>query len=229
LPNLRDLDRKERIRLNSLLALDVLDTSPEVEFDALVNTAALICDVPISLISLVDEKRQWFKAQVGLNNVSETPREVALCATTIYGDGLFEVNDAALDLRFANNPLITDEPSIRFYAGVPLKLSDGSKVGSICVIDTQPRTLTQVQREVLVHLAKSTVHALESRRAAFQFSQKEAELRALTNAAPLGVFFADLNGECTFTNERLQVIFGFNEADALGSGWQNYIHHDDSD
>lgn len=229
MPNLRDLDRKERIRLNSLLALDVLDTSPEVEFDALVNTAALICDVPISLISLVDEKRQWFKAQVGLNNVSETPREVALCATTIYGDGLFEVNDAALDLRFANNPLITDEPSIRFYAGVPLKLSDGSKVGSICVIDTQPRTLTQVQREVLVHLAKSTVHALESRRAAFQFSQKEAELRALTNAAPLGVFFADLNGECTFTNERLQVIFGFNEADALGSGWQNYIHHDDSD
>lgn len=224
-----DFAAKERNRLDALLALNVLDTPPEVEFEALVNAAALICDVPISLISLVDEDRQWFKAQVGLAGISETPREVAICSTAIDGDGLFEVHDALSDARFSDNPLIIGEPAIRFYAGVPLKLSDGSQVGTICVIDTQPRILTDTQREILENLAKSAVHALESRKAAFVFSQKEAQLKALTNAAPLGVFFVDLEGGCTYTNERMQTIFGITEAEALGTGWQNSIDLEDSD
>lgn len=189
----------------------------------------MICEVPISLISWVDEDRQWFKAKVGLEGVYETPREVAICATAIEGEGLFEVQDALSDARFSDNPLIKNDPAIRFYAGVPLKLSDGNQVGTICVIDTQPRTLTDVQREVLQNLAKSAVHALESRKAAFAFAQKEAQLKALINAAPLGVFFVDLKGNCTFANERMQTIFGMNEAEALGTGWQSGIDPEDRD
>ena len=141
----------EASRLKALVALDVLDSEPEQDFDAIVQIAALVCGVPISLVSLVDEKRQWFKANLGLPGVPQTARELAFCAHAILTDAIMEVSDAQLDPRFADNALVRGGPGIRFYAGAPLRLSDGSKAGTLCVIDRQARQLNTLQREVLVH------------------------------------------------------------------------------
>ena len=135
----------ESDRLRSLRELKLLDTAAEPQFDAIVNAAALICGTPISLISLVDMNRQWFKANHGLEAATETPRELAFCAHAILSDALFEVTDATQDARFFDNPLVTGSPDIRFYAGVPLTLKDGSHIGdTLCYrschqrIDSQP-------------------------------------------------------------------------------------------
>ena len=155
----------EMERLGALQALDVLDTAPETEFDALVNAAAAVCDMPISLVSLIDADRQWFKANHGLEGATQTPRDVAFCAHAILQDGVFEVPDASLDARFADNPLVAGEPDIRFYAGAPVKLSNGYCIGTLCVIDREPRQLNDRQREVLRCLAQATAQAMEGRRA----------------------------------------------------------------
>jgi diguanylate cyclase (GGDEF)-like protein/PAS domain S-box-containing protein len=219
------LDEAERLR--ALQRLDVLDTEPEREFDALVAAAALVCGVPISLVSLVDSERQWFKANLGLPGVSQTPRDVAFCAHAIMEDGVLEVPDATQDPRFAGNPLVTGAPDIRFYAGATLRLSDGSHVGTLCVIDRTPRTLTPTQRTVLAHLAGAAVQALESRRMARGFAASEARFRALSEASPLGVFATDANGACTYTNARWQAIYGLTHEQALGYGWSRTLHPDD--
>jgi signal transduction histidine kinase/PAS domain-containing protein len=158
------LPLNENQRLASLAALDLLDTSAEAEFDELVKAAALVCDMPVSLISLIDKDRQWFKANVGLEATAETPRESAFCAHAILGESPLEICDALADRRFADNPLVLGDPGIRFYAGFPLQLSDGSTIGTLCVIDRRPRELSSRQREILGHLARSVVSAMESRR-----------------------------------------------------------------
>ena len=155
----------EAERLRSLNELGILDTAPEREFDALVQAAALVCGVPVSLISLIDVDRQWFKANTGLPGVTEAPRDVAFCAHAILQDGIFEVPDTTLDPRFVDNALVTGAQAVRFYAGAPLRLSDGSNAGTLCIIDRQPRQLDAKQREVLGHLAVAAVRALEGRRA----------------------------------------------------------------
>jgi len=162
------LPANESQRLAALQALAVMDTPPEAEFDALVNAAAAVCDMPISLISLIDTDRQWFKANHGLDGATQTPREVAFCAHAILQDEVFEVPDASLDARFADNPLVADAPDIRFYAGAPVRLSNGHCIGTICVIDREPRTLNERQREVLRCLAQATAQAMEGRRALMQ-------------------------------------------------------------
>ena len=166
----------------ALVALDVLDTTSEAVFDAIVQAAAGVCGTSISLISLIDTNRQWFKANVGLPGVTETPRDVAFCAHAVLGDGLFEVEDATLDARFAENPFVVDDPSIRFYAGVPLQLADGHRIGTLCVIDRSPRSLTEQQRTVLRSLAHAATQALEWRKATLVLQRKEEVLRATTAA-----------------------------------------------
>lgn len=218
-------DEDERQR--ALAALDVLDSAPESEFDALVAAAALVCEVPISLVSLIDADRQWFKANVGLDGITETPRDVAFCAHAIMEDGVFEVVDALADPRFAENPLVTGAPDIRFYAGATLRLSSGAHVGTLCVIDKVPRELTPTQRSILRHLSTAAVRALESRRAARGFAVSEARFRALSEASPLGVFATDAEGACTYTNARWQAIFRLPHAQALGHGWSATIHPED--
>jgi signal transduction histidine kinase len=156
----------EFARLAALRALGVLDSAPEAEFDALVRAAALVCEVPISLITLVDSDRQWFKAHVGLPGVKQTPRDVAFCAHAVLSPELMEVPDARLDPRFSDNPLVTGAPDIRFYAGAPIQLSDGSRVGTLCVVDREPRQLDGRQRDVLQQLAVVASQALQGRQAA---------------------------------------------------------------
>ena len=153
----------EQLRIAALKSFQILDTLPEKEFDDITLLASQICEAPISLITLVDEDRQWFKSRVGLS-ATETPREYAFCAHAIEGDELFVVPNAEQDARFAANPLVTDDPHIRFYAGTPLVTSDGHKLGTLCVIDRQPRELSDAQKRALNALARSVMNLLEARR-----------------------------------------------------------------
>ena len=153
----------DRERVRALRELDLLDTPPEAAFDALVREASVACEVPIAVVSLVDEDRQWFKAKVGVE-ASETPRDVAFCHYAVMSDDAFVVPDAATDPRFQGNPLVTGEPSIRFYAGMPLRTPEGYRVGTICVIDRRPRELDAAQSSALARLRDAAEELIARRR-----------------------------------------------------------------
>ncbi|RZA03659.1 MAG: GAF domain-containing protein, partial [Moraxellaceae bacterium] len=154
----------EAERLASLLQLDVLDSAPEQEFDDIVTLANAICGTPIALISLVDNKRQWFKARAGLD-AQETHRDYAFCAHAILEkDDMLIVNDATIDPRFNESPLVLGEPNIRFYAGAPIINIDGQPLGTVCVIDTLARSLTQNQYDALTALARQCAALFQLRK-----------------------------------------------------------------
>ena len=153
----------EKRRLNVLWQYEVLDTIPEQLFDDLTELAAVICEAPIALISMVDERRQWFKSRFG-TTLEETSRDVSFCAYAINQPDLFIIPDATQDERFAKNPLVTSDPKIRFYAGAPLITPDGYGLGTLCVIDQVPRELRPDQKQALRILARHAVLQLELRR-----------------------------------------------------------------
>ena len=150
----------EERRLRSLHGLKILDTPPEARFDHLVELARVALDTPVALVSLVDSGRQWFKAHAGID-VQETPRDLAICSHAILTDDVFQVPDALEDDRFADNPLVAGDPRVRFYAGVPLKLRDGSRVGTLCVIDYRPRLLDEAKLNELQRLGALVTEELE--------------------------------------------------------------------
>lgn len=141
----------EQQRLEALRALLILDTPPEERFDRIVEFAAAEFDVPIALISLIDEKRQWFKARTGLG-VCETPRDISFCGHAIHCDNVLVVPDARVDERFVDNPLVLGEPFIRFYAGAPLIMPGGQAIGTLCLIDTRVRRLDATDLSILSSL-----------------------------------------------------------------------------
>ena len=151
----------EAARLEALRNLAILDTEPEARFDRHTAEISALLDVPVALVSLVDADRQWFKSHVGIA-ARETPRDMSLCAHAILGDDLLEVSDALADPRFADNPLVVGEPRMRFYAGMPLVLGNGARVGTLCVADTRPRQLDAFEIDHLRRVARSVVTELES-------------------------------------------------------------------
>jgi anti-sigma regulatory factor (Ser/Thr protein kinase) len=153
----------ETDRLAALRRYRILDTEPEQRFDDLALLASQICGTPMALISLIDGERQWFKARVGLA-VTQTPRDVAFCARAIEQPGLFIVPDALDDPRFRDNPFVRQEPHIRFYAGAPLVTADGFALGTLCVLDQKPRTITAAQKAALEALKRQVIAQLELRR-----------------------------------------------------------------
>ena len=172
------LPKDETARLAGLRAYDILDTLPERAYDDITYLASQICDTPIAIVSLVDEERQWFKSIHGLD-VTETPRNLAFCAHAILEpDSLFVIEDTAKDERFADNPLVTAEPRIRFYAGAPLVTANGHALGTLCVIDRQPRQLTKAQHATLRALSRQVIAHLELRRTVAELEHSSEDLHA---------------------------------------------------
>lgn len=147
------LPEDEAERISTLKALRILDTPPEERFDRVTRLAKRLFDVPIALVSLIDENRQWFKSCFGLD-ARETPRDISFCGHAILGDRIFVIPDASNDPRFSNNPLVTGPPHIRFYAGRPLAAIGGHKLGTLCIIDTEPRRFDGEDQAVLDDLAQ---------------------------------------------------------------------------
>ena len=172
------LPQDEAARLDALYQYKVLDTDPEKAFDDLVLLAASVCGTPIALVSLTDECRQWFKSKLGIDAV-QTPRDVAFCAYAILQPDVLVVPDTLNDERFATNPLVTNAPHIRFYAATPLIAPSGHALGTLCVIDYVPRSLTPEQVEALRALGRQVVTQLELRRYVEALQQSEQRLRQM--------------------------------------------------
>ncbi|MGH9942517.1 MAG: PAS domain S-box protein, partial [Pyrinomonadaceae bacterium] len=219
-----------------------MDTAPEEAFDDLTGMAAYFCAAPTALVSLVDVERQWFKSRVGLE-ADETPRNVAFCAHTILQPELFIVTDAARDARFADNPLVTGAPHIRFYAGMPLVTPSGHALGTLCVIDYLPRDLDDKQRAQLRALARQVVLLLELRRRTSSLKQTNQELqqalakqrqskdvlqqseekyRTILESIEEGYFEADLAGNLTFCSTPLCRIVGYEREELLGMNYRQW-------
>ena len=151
--------KNEDIRMAALRSLDILDTEPEERFDRLTRIAKRLFKVPIALVSFVDINRQWFKSCQGLE-VKEMPRDISFCGHAILGDDIFIISDTLLDDRFYDNPLVINEPRIRFYAGIPLVISNEIRVGTLCLIDREPRILSEEDKELLRDLGQMAVQDL---------------------------------------------------------------------
>jgi diguanylate cyclase (GGDEF)-like protein len=191
----------ESARIDTLRALQILDTSPEERFDRLTRLAKRLFGVPIALVSLVDTNRQWFKSCVGLS-ASETSRDVSFCAHAILGDDLFMVPDTLADERFHDNPLVTNDPNIRFYAGCPLTVANGSKLGTLCLIDVKPRGLDAEERELLRDLARMAEQEL----AAVQLATLD-ELTLLSNRRGFEALAQHALNVCRRMEKRASLLF----------------------
>jgi len=159
------LPANERERLLDLESYAILDTPDERAFDEIVETASMIFDMPIALVSLIDAHRQWWKARVGVSG-HETPREDAFCAHTLDSSQVMVIEDAREDPRFRDNVLVTQDPRIRFYAGAPLVSDRGHNLGALCVIDMAPRKFSEREQRILQRLAHRVMSEMELRRAA---------------------------------------------------------------
>jgi len=174
----------ETKRLEALRRYEILDTPAEQVFDDIALLASTICQTPIALLTLVDTDRQWFKARVGID-ATETPREHAFCAHTILGTEVMIVEDATHDERFANSPFVTGEPNIRFYAGAPLIDGEGNELGSLCVIDSHPRSLSREQNDSLQALARQVISQLELRRTSAELAAALTDIKTLQGLLPI--------------------------------------------
>ena len=221
---LAELDRRA-----ALDRYQILNTPQEPAFDRIVRLAALLLDVPITLISLIDADRQWFKSRHGLD-APETPRALAFCDHAIRGRDVMVVPDAEQDPRFCDNALVTGDPHIRFYAGAPLVTPDGFALGTICAIDRAPRQLNSRDAAILTALAEQVIHELEVRSALGELYKEVAEgrratrtlqgdgarLEALLNATGNAAVTMDPNGHVASMNRAADAMFGFEPGECVG-------------
>ena len=217
-------------RLAALDTYSILDTPAERAFDDVVQLAAQICGTPVAVVSLVAEDRQFFKAEIGLG-VRGTPRDISICGHAILQAGLFVVPDTLLDPRFAQNPLVTGGPKLRFYAGAPLQTPDGLPLGTLCVLDHAPRPegLTPQQAFALQVLAKQVMTQLELRRALGAKDASERRFRELADAMPQMVWSTLPDGFHDYYNARWYEFTGVPEGTTDGEGWNDVFHPADQD
>jgi PAS domain S-box-containing protein len=219
----------EQARLTTLRSLGVLDSEAEESFDAIVQLASDLVGCPIVLVSLIDSDRQWFKARVGLD-ASQTPRDISFCAHVVANDAPLVVNNALLDDRFADNPLVVGAPHVIFYAGMPLRAPDGHVLGTLCAIDSQPRELTSTQASVLQVLATQVEHLLR-----LQHTTQLLEAERRECAQYLRFFDLALDPTCTLDddlrllkiNAAWEATLGFSLEQLLATSVIDLVHPDD--
>ena len=207
---------EEADRLAALRQYGVLDTTPEASFDDLAALAARICDAPMAAVSLVDAERQWFKAEIGLG-VAETPRPASFCAHAMLSDQALVITDAQRDPRFADNPLVTGAPHIRFYAGFPLKTPTGAPLGALCVLDekARPEGLTELEALALKTLAQQVMTQLELRRALLERDRSEQAAKlAIEASSYVGAWDWDIANDRVIADDRFARMYGVDPAAA---------------
>lgn len=207
----------ERQRLATLHALQLLDTPPEERFDRITRLATLFFSVPVSLVTLVEEQRQWFKSIQGLS-ICETPRDQSFCARAIQEQGVMIVPDASLDPRFRGNPLVTEDPWIRFYAGFPIRTLDGHALGTLCIIDRQPRNFSLADQQVLEDLAHWVEHEINTIQISQALLQREDEvrLRAMMESTSEGMILLSPEGRILFLNHCFSLFFDLSTDQVVG-------------
>jgi diguanylate cyclase (GGDEF)-like protein/PAS domain S-box-containing protein len=210
-----DIPSSETERMAELRSYEVLDTEADVALDAITRLAAQILDVPIALISLVDSHRQWFKSRHGLS-ATETSREISFCAHVVAQGEPLIVRDARNDPRFADNPLVTGEPRIRFYAGVPLRTASGADLGTLCAIDHVTRDLAQVQLEQLSLLATLAM-------AQFEAGRNRAIARRVVDGVPGMLAYWDKDQRCRFANAAYEAWFGVKPEELIGRSMRELL------
>ncbi|MES2205678.1 MAG: PAS domain S-box protein [Pseudomonadota bacterium] len=215
----------EKDRLEALARYNILDTPPEQDFDDIVQLASQICNTPISVINLIAENRQWFKAEKGLG-VRETPLDVSICAHAILQRGLFEIHDTTQDARFISNPLVVGAPSLRFYTGVLLETPDGLPLGTLCVLDHEPRQLNEHQLFALKTLANQVMKQLELRRTLkeqeaiqIQSEQWQRFYETVLSNTPDSIYVMGLDKRLLYANQALLTMLGIDKYDALGKSF----------
>lgn len=227
----------ESRRLSRLHRLGLLDTEAEAVLDNFTQLAARMADMPIALISLIDSDRQWFKSAIGLPQGAETSRDIAFCHHAIQSGEFFEVEDARLDPRFADNPLVCGDPHIAHYAGSPLVMPGGERIGTLCVIGNTPGRLGARTRELLVALSQGIVSVLLLReserdlgarvRAERALQESEARFRTIANAMPQMVWSTTARGGHDYFNQRWYEFTGLREGTSDSAAWLDAHHPDD--
>lgn len=217
-------------RLAELYRLKVLDTGVEGEFEEFTRLAAQICGTPIAVVSLVDSERQWFKSRYGLD-ATETPRDISFCGHAIHGQDVFEVSNALEDWRFADNPLVTQAPDIRFYAGAPLLTQQGHAIGTLCVIDRVPHNLSDEQKNALAILSRQVVRQLERRldrdreSELYQEISRQAKFqKVLLDSAVAGVISTTAEGVITSFNPAAERMLGYTADELVGKQGVSILH-----
>ncbi|HTY48327.1 MAG TPA: PAS domain-containing protein, partial [Steroidobacteraceae bacterium] len=221
------LPENELERLLSLHEHDVLDTPPEQCFDRITALAAQLCEAPMAAISLLDHDRQWFKSLHGFSGLQQLPRELAICCYTILGSSVFEVADAGCDVRFRDNPLVSGAAGVRFYAGAPVRDRRGLALGSLCVIDSRPRRLTQAQHLGLADLAGLAGTLLQQRPEARRLRQAEERLTALAQVAEEVFWEWDLRTDMFWLSDKFVQLTGIRDERLDGTTWFELVHPDD--
>lgn len=206
------LPPNEPQRLAALERYLILDSEAERAFDDIVWLVSHICKTPIAYISIIDKDRQWFKSQIGLD-VDQTPRDIAFCAHAILQDDTMIVPDALNDRRFSDNPLVTSEPRIRFYAGTPLMTPDGFPMGTLCAIDHAPRTLDAGQLDALRALGRQVEKLLEFRRSALELKDTLAKIKIISGLLPMCAWCKRIRDEKGVWNSMENYLSSHSEAD----------------
>lgn len=209
------IPKNEKERLETLKSYKVLDTLQEKVFDEITKTASLVCECKTALISLVDSERQWFKSKVGLS-ADETPRDISFCGHAIMSDDIFEIPDTHKDERFSDNPLVTGKPYIRFYAGAPLIAPNGQRIGTLCVINPEPKALTENQKEILKTLSRQIIDLLELRIKNLEITNAAKIKTSILSEMVEGVIIQNSEGKIIEFNQSALNILGMTEEQLFG-------------